>query len=69
MATITDKGYFFELTNRYSGKVIFAAATDEVTEEAFDHLWAAVGRNVGNMIAKSERNSQNCFEIRITPIV
>jgi hypothetical protein len=62
------KGYFIELRNRSTSRIVFSAATGDLSREAFDLLWKAVGASIFDMQTKTEADRWSQFELGITPI-
>lgn len=62
------KGYFIELANRSTNRVVFSAATADLSKEAFMKLWNAVGESIHGTQQRSEADRWNQFEMRITPM-
>lgn len=63
--TIIKKGFFLEMTNRSTQRIVFSAATDELEKETFDKLWSTIGDNVYSGV---EGDVQQYYEIRVCPI-
>lgn len=68
MTNIT-KGLFIQLVNRSTSKIIFSAATDELTPEAFWELWKAVGNTIYKGSLAKDLHSSNYYELRVDPIL
>lgn len=62
-----NKGYYMELIDRSTSRILFSAATDEVTPEAFKRLWETVGETVRSGMTRGA-DRQAYFELRVTPI-
>jgi len=63
-----NKGYYMELIDRSTSRILFSAATDEITEAAFKALWVEVGNTVRNGMNRGA-DRQAYFELRVTPII
>lgn len=62
------KGYFIELNNRSTGRIVFSAATADLSKDAFMKLWNAVGESIHSTQTAAEKDRWNQFELRITPM-
>lgn len=68
MTTIRN-GFFLELKNYSTGRIVFSAATDELTEEAFRRLWSAVGDGIlKGVITPKPGDRVGQYELRVSPI-
>jgi hypothetical protein len=61
------KGLFLQLVNRSNSRIIFSAATDELTPEAFQRLWNCVGESIFKGL-KRDVEASNYYELRVDPI-
>lgn len=61
------KGFYIQLVNRSTNRVLFSAATDELAEVAFMRLWSAVGESIYKGLVQDTK-SANCYELRAEPI-
>lgn len=62
------KGYYIELLNRSTSRVVFSAATSDLSEQEFTRLWTTVGNNIYRQQTSGDRDRWNQFELRISPI-
>lgn len=64
-------GFHIQLIDEYRGRVIFQVATDRVTPEEFDRLWAMVGQHLRRMLAeraKANEPAQVEFRVRASEV-
>lgn len=61
------EGFYIQLVNRATSRVLFSAATDELTQEAFMRLWSAVGESIHKGLVK-DSGQANYYELRAEPI-
>ena len=59
---------FVQLVNRNTSRILFSAATDELSKEAFKTIWNAVGETVYKGVEKASQQA-NYYELRIDPIL
>lgn len=62
-------GLYIQLVNRSNSRIVFSAATDQLTEDAFTKLWTAVGQSIYTGMKATDLASANYYELRIDPIV
>lgn len=69
MSVITE-GFHIQLVNRMTSRIIFSAATDELTQDAFDQLWKSVGGLVFKGLINTQKDQRGIgeYELRITPL-
>lgn len=65
--TVITKGFYLELINKNTGRIVFSASTDEIKKEVFDELWTRIGDQVfhGDDMDKCK---QQYFEVRLSPV-
>jgi hypothetical protein len=63
-----NSGLYIQLVNRNNSRIIFSACTGDMSREAFDVLWAAVGSAIYDGV-KPDPARQNYYELRIDPIL
>lgn len=66
---VIRQGFYIELINRSTNRVILSAATDELEKSAFDAIWAKIGDNIYKG-ASSGRGQEHVshYELRVSPI-
>lgn len=62
------QGLYLQLVNRSTSRIIFSAATDELSGEAFARLWQTVGQSIYNGL-KNNTGQSNYYELRVDPII
>jgi hypothetical protein len=61
-------GLYIQLVNRSTSRIIFSAATDELSPEAFQRLRKVVGDGIYKGL-KAEVGQCNYYELRVEPII
>lgn len=64
--TTIRKGFYIEMNNRNTGRVVFSAATDQLDKETFDKIWSSIGDNV---YKGDDSDRIENYEIRVSPII
>lgn len=59
-------GFHVQLVDEYRGRIIFQVATDQLTAEEFDRLWALTGNHVRAQLAdRATRKEPTQVEFRL----
>lgn len=62
-------GVWIQLVDRFRSRVLFQCATDELSAEEFDLLWAKVGENIRRRMMEEKDGATVEFEIRASRTV
>jgi hypothetical protein len=68
--TIIRKGFYVELVNESTSRVVFAAATDQIDLPTFEQLWQTIWRGVfAGLDERGKTNNQAAhYRLRVSPI-